>query len=184
MRNRMILWLSLILVAVLIAAPVASAAKLRIVSSISGGKDPEEVELFAKEVSEHIGIEVEWIRPSGDDFLQTALRAGERFDLIYLNTPVMDVLVAEGALTPLTDFIKNSPILSDPDVIPPEEWEMLRYPDGEIYSVFIIRGGTMPSYGLTGLKTGLDIPSLRRLLQCPKGRGTRPRWHALTIPAA
>ncbi|HHT74419.1 MAG TPA: extracellular solute-binding protein [Firmicutes bacterium] len=160
MRNRMILWLSLILVAVLIAAPVASAAKLRIVSSISGGKDPEEVELFAKEVSEHIGIEVEWIRPSGDDFLQTALRAGERFDLIYLNTPFMDVLVAEGALTPLTDFIKNSPILSDPDVIPPEEWEMLRYPDGEIYSVFNkYEGGTMPVVRADWLeKLGLDIP--------------------------
>ena len=145
MRNRIILWLCLVLAVVVVVAPVASAAKLRIVSSISGGKDPEEVELFAKEVSEHLGIEVEWIRPYCDDFLQTALRAGERCDLIYLNTPFMDVLVAEGALMPLTDFIKNSPILSDPDVIPTEEWEMLRYPDGEIYSVFNkYEGGTMP----------------------------------------
>ena len=80
----------LLVVTVLLGSMVASAApKLRVVSSISGGKTPEESKLFAKEVGEALGLEIEWIQPSGDDYLQTALRGGERFDLIYLNTPFL-----------------------------------------------------------------------------------------------
>lgn len=151
----------LLVVTVLLGSMVASAApKLRVVSSISGGKTPEESKLFAKEVGEALGLEIEWIQPSGDDYLQTALRGGERFDLIYLNTPFMDVLVDQGALLPLTDFIESSPILSDSTVIPTEEWEMLRYPDGHIYSVFNkYEGGTLPTVRADWLeKLGLDIP--------------------------
>lgn len=78
------LFVVVLVVTVLMGSMVVNAEKLRIVSSISGGKTAEESELFAQEVGEALGLEVEWIRPSGDEYLQTALRSGERFDLIYL----------------------------------------------------------------------------------------------------
>lgn len=155
------LLLSVVLLLVLVVGTVGASAlpKLRAVGGVVGGKTPEENELFAKEIGEALGLDVEWLRPEGD-FLQPALQAGERFDLIYLNTPFMDVLVDQGALLPLTDFIENSPILSDPSVIPTEEWEMIRYPDGHIYSVFNkYEGGTMPVIRKDWLdKLGLDVP--------------------------
>ncbi|NMB26220.1 MAG: extracellular solute-binding protein [Firmicutes bacterium] len=159
--KRNVLSITILVLMICMGTVVATAApKLRVVSSISGGKTPEESKLFAKEVGEALGLDVEWIHPSGDDYLQTAMRGGERFDLIYLNTPFMDVLVDQGALTPLTDFIASSPILSDPTVIPTEEWEMLRYPDGQIYSVFNkYEGGTLPTVRADWLeKLGLDVP--------------------------
>ncbi|NLL43041.1 MAG: extracellular solute-binding protein [Firmicutes bacterium] len=159
-RRSSLLFVVVLVVTVMLGSMVVHAEKLRVVSSISGGKTAEESELFAKEVGEALGLEVEWIRPSGDEYLQTALRSGERFDLIYLNTPFMDQLVDQGALLPLTDFIKNSPILSDPTVIPTEDWEMIRYPDGHIYSVFNkYEGGTLPTVRADWLeKLGLEVP--------------------------
>mgnify|MGYP000870034761 CR=1 FL=1 len=159
--KRSLLCVTILVLTIFVGTMAATAApKLRVVSSISGGKTPEESKLFAKEVGEALGLDVEWIQPSGDDYLQTAMRGGERFDLIYLNTPFMDVLVDQGALTPLTDFITSSPILSDPAVIPTGEWEMLRYPNGQIYSVFNkYEGGTMPTVRADWLeKLGLDVP--------------------------
>ena len=95
--------------------------------------------IFAKELSEALGMEVELVKPAADydQFVQTALRGGERFDLIYLNTPLMDVLVAQKALIPLTDFIKASPILSDPSVIPTGEWKcsVTRMGPSTLYSI-------------------------------------------------
>ncbi len=158
-----LLGITLLSLALLVGCVTAGAApKLRMATGVVGGKTPEENELFAKELSEALGMEVELVKPAAgyDEFLQTALRGGERFDLIYLNTPMMDVLVDQGALVPLTELIESSPILSDPTVIPTGEWEMLRYPDGEIYSVFNkYEGGTMPTIRADWLeKLGLDVP--------------------------
>lgn len=162
LNRRYGLLFSFVLSIVLIVGTIGASAapKLRVVGGVVGGKTSEEGELFAKEVGEALGLEVEWIKPQGDDYLQTALQSGERFDLIYLNTPFMDVLVDQGALMPLTDFINSSPVLSDPSVIPTEEWEMLRYPDGHIYSVFNkYEGGTLPTIRKDWLdKLGLDVP--------------------------
>lgn len=163
LRRGSLLGIMLLTLALVIGCITVSAApKLRIATAVTGGKTPEENDLFAKELSEALGMEVELVKPAADydQFVQTALRGGERFDLIYLNTPLMDVLVAQKALIPLTDFIKASPILSDPSVIPTGEWEMLRYPDGAIYSVFNkYEGGTMPIVRADWLeKLGLDVP--------------------------
>jgi len=70
--------------------------------------------------------------------------AGEVYDLIYLNKGLIDVLVDQGVLTDLTGRIQASPILSDPAIIPTEEWEQITY-DGKQYSVFNkFEGGTLP----------------------------------------
>lgn len=161
-RTRLVLVSVLLLSMVLAFSVVSEAAKLRILTNVSGGKDPNEMSLFAKELSEHLGMEVELIKPPSDygQFVQTTLRGGERYDIIYMTKDLMDVLVAQGALLPLNDFIASSPILSDPSVIPTEEWEQIRYPDGKIYSVFNkYEGGTMPVLRADWLeKLGLDVP--------------------------
>src|SRR5690606_22112806 len=153
---------ALFLTLLLSLSVVSEAAKLRILTNVSGGKNPEEMDLFAKELSEHLGMEVELIKPPSDygQFVQTTLRGGERYDIIYMTKDLMDVLVSQRALMPLDDFIASSPILSDPAVIPTEEWEQVRYPDGRIYSVFNkYEGGTMPTVRADWLeKVGLDVP--------------------------
>lgn len=70
----------LFLVLVLFLSVVSEAARLRILTNVTGGKDPEEMALFAKELSEHLGMEVELIKPPSDysQFVQTTLRGGER----------------------------------------------------------------------------------------------------------
>src|SRR5690606_13712839 len=134
-RFRLIIVSALFLTLLLSLSVVSEAAKLRILTNVSGGKNPEEMDLFAKELSEHLGMEVELIKPPSDygQFVQTTLRGGERYDIIYMTKDLMDVLVSQRALMPLDDFIASSPILSDPAVIPTEEWEQVRYPDGRIY---------------------------------------------------
>jgi putative aldouronate transport system substrate-binding protein len=120
---------------------------LRILTNVVGGKDPEEHELFVKEVEKLTGFDVEMEKPPSDydQKLLTAISSGEKYDLIYLTKNTMDVLVDQGALTKLNDKINNSEILSDTKVIPTEEWDMITYDDGSIYGVFNkSEGGTMP----------------------------------------
>jgi len=128
-----------------------------------GGKTPEENELFADEVERLTGIEqVEWIKPPADYYerLQASLAAGEQFDLIYMTKEFMNVLVEQRALTPLTDRIESSAVLSNPTVVPPEEWELVRAEAGEIYVVYNSGvSGTMPVVRADWLeKLGLEVP--------------------------
>ena len=58
-----------------------------------------------------------------DQKLMTSMSSGEKFDLILLTKPLMDVLVNQGVLTELNDKIKKSKVLSDSSVIPKEEWD-------------------------------------------------------------
>lgn len=145
--NRRTLLVSLTVVA-LGPLSFAQSDTLRIASGVVGGKDASEMSLFETALEEALGVsEVELVTvPTDyDQYIQTALRGGERFDLIYTTKPLMDVLVAQDALTPLSDFIEGSDVLSDPAVIPTEEWTQIRYPDGEVYAVFNkFEGGTMP----------------------------------------
>lgn len=142
---------------------VAQTDTLRIASGVVGGKDADEMQLFEAALAEALGVsEVELVSvPTDyDQYIQTALRGGERFDLIYTTKPLMDVLVAQDALTPLGSFIEGSDVLSDPAVIPSEEWGQVRYPDGEIYAVFNkFEGGTMPTLRADWLEVlELDVP--------------------------
>ena len=57
----------------------------------------------------------------------------------------MSTFVEQGILTPLTDQVNASKVLSDPNVIPANEWEQVKTKDGQIYGVFTkYQGGTMP----------------------------------------
>ena len=150
-------------VLLLAALGVGLAQDLRIVAGVVGGKTPEEMQLFETALADYLDVDsVDMISASGDynQFIQTALRGGEAFDLIYMNAPLMDILVEQGALTPLTDFVGSSEILSDPSVIPAEEWGQITY-DGEIYAVFNkFEGGTMPIVRADWLEAlGLSVPT-------------------------
>ncbi len=110
---------------------------LRILSAVVGGKNPEEDELWAQEVTRLTGVEIDLVHPTADyeEKLLADLAAGVEYDLIYMNKNRMDVLVDEGILTDLTERIQGSELLQDPMVIPTEEWELISY-DGTFYSVF------------------------------------------------
>lgn len=134
---------------------------LRILSAVVGGKTPEEDQLFAQEITRLTGIEVELVHPTADynQKLFADLAAGVEYDLIYSNQDTVQTLVADGALTDLTDWINESPILSNPSVIPPEEWEMVSI-DGKYYSAFQkFEGSRMITIRQDWLdKLGLEAP--------------------------
>jgi putative aldouronate transport system substrate-binding protein len=124
-----------------------SKETLRILTGVAGGKNPEEHELFVKEIEEKTGMNVEMEKPPSnyDEKLLSSISSGEKYDLIYLTKDLMDVLVDQGALMKLNKKIKQSEVLSDPDVINSGEWETISYEDGGIYGVFNkSEGGTMP----------------------------------------
>lgn len=111
---------------------------IRMLSAVTGGKTPEEDELFAAEITRLTGIEVELVHPTAeyDQKVQADLAAGVEYDLIYMGKPQMNVLVEQEIFTDLTEQIQNSPILSNPTVVPPEEWDQITYEGDRIYSVF------------------------------------------------
>lgn len=112
--------------------------KLRILSAVVGGKTPEEDALFAQEIQRLTNIEVELVHPTADynEKLLADLAAGVEYDIIYTNKDTQDVLVGDEVLTDLTDRIAASAILSNPTVIPTEEWDLIRYEGDRFYSVF------------------------------------------------
>lgn len=135
---------------------------LRILSAVVGGKTPEEDELFAQEITRLTGIEVELVHPTAeyDQKLLADLAAGVEYDLIYMNKNYMNIFVGQEVLTDLTEQIQNSPILSNPSVIPPDEWDMIRYEGDRIYSVFNkFEGSRMLTVRQDWLdKLGLEAP--------------------------
>lgn len=121
--------------------------KLHILSNVVGGKTPEENELFVKEIERLTGIKVDLEKPPSDydQKMLSAVSSGEKYDLMLMTKDGMDILVDQGALTDLTDKIKKSKVLSDPEVIPASEWDMIKYDEDKIYGVFNkFEGGTLP----------------------------------------
>lgn len=160
--------------------------KLRILSAVVGGKTPEEDELFAKEITRLTGIEVELVHPTADynQKLLADLAAGVEYDLIYSNQDTVQTLVSDEVLTDLTDMINNSPILSNPTVIPTEEWKMVEI-DGKYYSAFqkfegsrmiTIRQDWLDKLGLEQPKTLDDLYNTMVALRDgdPVGDGSQP----------
>ncbi|WP_199621752.1 extracellular solute-binding protein [Paenibacillus alkalitolerans] len=114
---------------------------------VVGGKTPEENELFEKEIERLTGIEIEINKPASDynQKLTAAISAGEKYDIIMLSKPQMNELAAQGVLTDLTDFANSAENLTDPEIIPTDEWNQLRDENGKIFGVFTkFQGGTMP----------------------------------------
>lgn len=108
---------------------------MRILASVTGGKDDEEMTLWAAALSEATGLDVTIEKPASDydNILMQKLSAGESYDLIYIGASQYKSLVEQGALTDLTDYIDNSEILTNN--VPASEWEDLKI-DGRIYAGF------------------------------------------------
>ena len=117
-----------------VTAVAETGGKVKMLVAVTGGKDEEEMALFAKTLGEATGLEVEMEKPADyNTTLMQKLSAGESYDLIYLNADAYMNLVQQGALTDLTDYISASEILSNN--VPASEWEDLKV-DGRIYAGF------------------------------------------------
>lgn len=134
-------------------------------TSVQGGRDPQEIPLFDKEVERLTGIKVQMIKPPGSEYdnkLTTMLATGEPLDIAYLNAGPFEALYAKNPniFAPLTKWIEQSKVLSDPQVIPKSEWDRIRRSNGEIYAVFNkFEQGTMPIIRMDWLKKlGLPVP--------------------------
>jgi putative aldouronate transport system substrate-binding protein len=142
----------------------SAGGQLTAYTVVAGGKDPEEHELFMDEVERLTGLDINFIKPPGSEYdqrLVTALGAGETVDLMYMTAPVFERLYPQDLFAPLTQCIENSPILSDPEVIDPAEWERIRREDGEIYAVFNKdEGGILPTVRCDWLEElGIEPPT-------------------------
>lgn len=130
------------------------------VTSVQGGREPEENPMFEDEVERLTGIRVQLIKPPGSEYttkLTTMLASGEPVDIAYAGGGTFVSFVEQGLLEPLTAWIEESPVLSDPNIIAPSEWERVRQDDGNIYGVFnkfeqgtlaIVRGDWLDKLGL------------------------------------
>ncbi|NGP46843.1 extracellular solute-binding protein [Bacillaceae bacterium SIJ1] len=136
---------------------------LKILTAVAGGKNAEEHELFVQEIEKALDMDVEMVKPPSDydQKLLASFASGEVYDVVYLTKDLMDVLVSQEALMPLTDQIAASDVLSDSAVIPDEEWDMIAYENDELYGVFNkSEGSTMPIVRQDWLdELGLEEPT-------------------------
>ncbi|NJP39774.1 ABC transporter substrate-binding protein [Oscillospiraceae bacterium HV4-5-C5C] len=113
-----------------------ASGTVKILTSVTGGKDDEEMALFAQQLGQDTGLDVEMEKPADySTALQQKLAAGDVYDLIYLNAPDQQNLVNQGVLTDLTDRIAQSRILGDTAVVAASEWEQIKI-DGKLYASF------------------------------------------------
>lgn len=136
---------------------------VEILTSVTGGKDLEEKEMWEQEVERLSGILINVRKVAGSSYnakVTTTIAAGENVDLIYMNTDLFESLYQLNLFTPLTEQIMNSPILGDYTAIPLEEWNRIRSNDGEIYAVFNkYEGGRLPLIRWDWLENlGLNAP--------------------------
>jgi putative aldouronate transport system substrate-binding protein len=136
--------------------------EIRILAGVVGGKTDDEQKLFVQEIEKKTGLKVDMVSPPAnyDQKLLTSMSSGDQYDLVYLNTPDMDVLVNQGALTKLNDDIKKSKVLSDPSIISKSDWKAITYKGGSIYGVYNkAQQGTLPVLRKDWLdKLGLKEP--------------------------
>ncbi|WP_304944619.1 extracellular solute-binding protein [Vallitalea guaymasensis] len=145
------------------AKEVDNTEPVKILSAITGGKDPDEHVLWQKEIERVLGIKVDITKIANEYVtkLTATLASGDDMDIVYMNSGQFEKLFKTGLFEPLTKYIENSPILSDPDVVDSKEWERIRREDGEIYAVFNkYEGGRMPLIRRDWLeKLGLEEPN-------------------------
>ena len=88
MRKLLAMLLALVMVLGLLPMPASAEASgtVRILAAVTGGKDADEMELWAKALSEATGLTIEVERPASDydTILMQKLSAGEPYDLIYV----------------------------------------------------------------------------------------------------
>ena len=93
------------------------------------------MELFVQKIEEAIGIDVEMEKPASDysQVMMQKLSGGEKYDLIYVSASEYANLVEQEALKDITEYVKNSDILSNN--IEQQEWEDITI-DGKVYAGF------------------------------------------------
>lgn len=93
------------------------------------------MELFVQKIEEAIGIDVEMEKPVSDysQVMMQKLSGGEKYDLIYVSASEYANLVEQEALKDITEYVKNSDILSNN--IEQQEWEDITI-DGKVYAGF------------------------------------------------
>ena len=112
-----------------------NSGTVRIMASVTGGKDEEEMRLFEEALSKAMGLEVEIEKPASDydQVLMQKLSGGEQYDLIYVSASQYKSLIEQEALLDITDRVKESEILWGN--VDPQEWEDITI-DGKIYAGF------------------------------------------------
>lgn len=90
----------------------AAPKEVRVLASVTGGKNDEENKLFEQAVRKATGLEVVWERvPANyDQVLMQKLGAGEKYDLVYLNQFQMYALAEQGAIQDLTARARKSKV--------------------------------------------------------------------------
>ena len=101
MRKLLAMLLALVMVLGLLPmlASAEASGTVRILAAVTGGKDADEMELWAKALSEATGLTIEVERPASDydTILMQKLSAGESYDLIYVGASQYANLVEQGA---------------------------------------------------------------------------------------
>lgn len=121
------------------SAGSASAAQpsgtVRILASVTGGKDDEEMKLFEQALGEATGLTISIEKPPSDydTVMPQKLTAGEEYDLIQMNATQYLAFVNQGILMDITDRVAASEILSNN--VPEREWEDITI-DGKVYAGF------------------------------------------------
>jgi len=114
----------------------AETEAVQMLTSVTGGKNAEEMTLFEEKLSELSGYPIEMEKPASDYntvLLQKLRVGGEGLDLIYFDQSQMYDLIEQGALLDITEYVENSDILSNN--VPQEEWEGIEV-DGSYYAGF------------------------------------------------
>lgn len=117
------------------AATAEPSGTVKILASLTGGKDDEEMKLFEEALSEATGLDVQIEKPASDydNVMMQKLQGGEEYDLIYGSVGQVMQLAEQGALMDITDRVHNSEILTNN--IDAQEWEDITI-DGKIYAGF------------------------------------------------
>lgn len=108
---------------------------VKMLVGVTGGKDDKEMELFEAEMEKATGLDIEMEKPASDydQVMMQKLSGGEVYDLIYVSASQYANLVAQEALMDITDYVKNSEILSNN--IDKSEWDDITI-DGKVYAGF------------------------------------------------
>lgn len=108
---------------------------VRIMMNVTGGKDDDEMKLFAEALGQATGLTIEAEKPASDysDVLIQKLNAGEEYDLVQVGASQYMNFVEQGILMDITERVKASDILTNN--VPEQEWADITI-DGKVYAGF------------------------------------------------
>lgn len=105
-------------------------------TAVTGGKDEEGMLKFEEALGELAGYPISMEKPPSDYdtvLLQKLRAGGEGLDLVYFGQGQMYDLIEQGALLDITEYVKNSEVLSNN--INQDEWDAIAV-DGKYYAGF------------------------------------------------